>query len=71
MTMITVILLGLGMVLIASSLDNTPLVTTFQKIMSGQPINWNGGNSDGVTSKSPEDTPQDVTPPPNNPNGVA
>lgn len=42
MTIVAVILLGIGIIFIASSLDNTPIVQTFQKIISGQKINWSG-----------------------------
>jgi hypothetical protein len=40
--MIIVILLSIGTILIASSLDNTPIIETFKKIISGQKINWSG-----------------------------
>lgn len=43
MTMIEVVLIGAAALLIASSLDNTPIVQTFQKIMQGQSIDWSGG----------------------------
>lgn len=42
MTLIDVVLLGASVLLIASALDNTPIPQTFQKIVSGQPINWAG-----------------------------
>lgn len=42
MTIVPVILIGAGILFIASALDNTPLVGTFQKIISQQPINWAG-----------------------------
>lgn len=42
MTIVVVALLGAGILLIASALDNTPIVSTFQKIMRGEKINWSG-----------------------------
>lgn len=42
MTIVAVILIGTGVLFIASSLDNTPIVQTFQKIISGQFIDWSG-----------------------------
>lgn len=44
MTFIMVILLGAGSLFVSSSLDCTPLVSTFQKIVSGQQIDWTGNN---------------------------
>lgn len=40
--MLVVAMLGIGVLLIASALDNTPIVATFQKIISGQTVNWSG-----------------------------
>ena len=48
MTIIEVVLIGAAVLLIASALDNTPIVSTFQKIISNQPIDWSG-NAGGVT----------------------
>lgn len=45
MTIVMVLVLGLGLVFIASSLDDTPILQTFQKIMSGQKINWSGSSN--------------------------
>lgn len=45
MSMIIVLLIGAGTLFISSSLDNTPIATTFQKIISGQTINWSGSSS--------------------------
>lgn len=42
MTIVIVVLLGAGLLLIASALDNTPILATFQKIVSGQRVNWSG-----------------------------
>lgn len=55
MTMAAVILIGAGILFISSALDNTPLVQTFQKIVSGQAINWAGntpGSTTGATTTS-------------------
>lgn len=43
MTFIITVLIGAGVLFIASSLDNSALVDTFQKIISGSTINWSGG----------------------------
>lgn len=58
MTLITTVLLGAGVLFIASALDNTPLVQTFQKILNGTPIDWGAtGNdllkSDGTKTGAP------------------
>lgn len=42
MTIVVVILIGAGTLLIASALDCTPIVSTFQKIVSGQAVDWTG-----------------------------
>lgn len=42
MTVVMVLILGLGLVFIASSLDDSPIVETFKKIVSGQQIDWSG-----------------------------
>lgn len=42
MTAVVVLLLGTGVLFIASSLDGSSLVDTFQKIMKGEQINWKG-----------------------------
>lgn len=46
MTILVAILLGTGLLLIVSAMDNTPIVSTFQKIVSGDPINWGGSTGD-------------------------
>lgn len=66
MTLITTVLLGAGVLFIASALDNTPLVQTFQKILSNSPINWSGSGEvaspagtkvgGATTGSSPVDT---------------
>ena len=53
MTFITTTLLGAAILFIASSLDNTPITVTFQKIISGQKIDWTGNNP--VTPSQPPD----------------
>src|SRR5215469_59307 len=42
MTTIIVVLIGIGVVFIASSLDCTPIKDTFTKIVSNQAIDWTG-----------------------------
>lgn len=42
MTIVTVLLIGAGTLLISSALDCTPIVATFQKIISGQSIDYSG-----------------------------
>lgn len=57
MTLLVVIILGTGVIFIASALDDTPIVLTFQKIIGGQAIDWTGaqgaliatGGSGGTT----------------------
>lgn len=44
MTFIMVLLLGAGTLFISSSLDCTPIASTFQKIASGQQVDWSGNN---------------------------
>lgn len=51
MTIVVVILLGAGVLFVASALDNSDLVTTFQKIISGQSINWAGTSSTGQSTQ--------------------
>ena len=45
MTILVTVLLGAGVLFVASALDNTPIISTFQKIISGKPIDWTGGGS--------------------------
>ena len=45
MTILVTVLLGAGVLFVASALDNTPIISTFQKIISGKPIDWTGGSS--------------------------
>lgn len=76
MTTVAVILIGAGVILIASSLDNSSIVETFQKIINGDTINWTGtpaaqtakqqGTSSGNTH-----TPQIQQTPYTNRNGIA
>jgi hypothetical protein len=42
MTLIEVVLIGAAILLIASALDCSSLVDTFNKIRSGQKIDWSG-----------------------------
>ena len=53
MTFVAVLLLGGGVLLIISSLDNTPIITTAQKIAQGKSINYSG-----TTPTSPTPAPQ-------------
>jgi hypothetical protein len=70
MTAVSIILLGVGIVLIASAMDNTPIIQTLQKIMSGQTIDWTGtqvaqATAGGVTPPvAPTPTPLAGTPTP-------
>ena len=54
MTIIEVVLIGTAVLLIASALDNTPIVSTFQKIITNQPIDWSG-NAGGTKVASTGD----------------
>lgn len=42
MTAITVILIGAGILFIASAIDCSPIGKTFMKIIGNQPIDWSG-----------------------------
>ena len=44
MTTIIVVLIGIGVVFIASSLDCTPIKDTFTKIVTNQSVDWSGKN---------------------------
>lgn len=52
MTLVVVILIGAGVILIGSALDNTPILQTVQKIMSNQPVNWTGQSGSKASSGS-------------------
>jgi hypothetical protein len=58
MTMVPVVLIGVGVIFIASALDGTPIIQTIQKILTGQAINWAG------TNPSTSSTTSKTTPPP-------
>jgi hypothetical protein len=51
MTVVVVILIGAGTIFVASALDNSSIVDTFQKIISGQPIDWSGTSGPITTQK--------------------
>lgn len=55
MTTIVVVLIGIGVVFIASSLDCTPIRETFNTIVTNQSIDWTGTkNCQGlVTNQAP------------------
>lgn len=42
MTTIIVVVVGIGVVFIASSLDCTPIRDTFTAIVTNQPVDWSG-----------------------------
>lgn len=48
MTLVVVLMIGAGVILIASALDNTPIVATFQAIASGQAVDWTGSKATGT-----------------------
>jgi hypothetical protein len=51
MTIVVVVLMGAGILLVVSAIECQPIVSTFQSIISGKPIDWNGGNcNQGWTS---------------------
>jgi hypothetical protein len=53
MTIVVVALLGLGILLIASALDDCAIIPTFQKVVSGNSVNWKGNKTNcGTTSPS-------------------
>jgi len=45
MTIAVVILIGMGGLLISSAIDCTPLLQTFQKIISSQAVDWSGAKN--------------------------
>lgn len=54
MTVVVTILIGIGAVFVTSSIDCTPLLSTFQKIISNQPIDWSGTqNCQPITNQAP------------------
>ena len=68
MTLVVTILIGTGAVLIGSAMDNTPIIATFRKILSGQTVNWTGASA--VSTSTNPLTPTPTTPPlPNLPRG--
>lgn len=54
MTLLVLALIGMGVIFIASALDDTPIVQTFQKILGGQAIDWTG--SQGAVTLNPNGT---------------
>lgn len=61
MTIVMLLMLGTGAIMIASALDNTPIVTTFQKIITAQPININGSTTASTTSSQTTGTTPSTT----------
>lgn len=57
MTFVATVLIGAGMIFIGSSLDNTPLVDTFKKIINGKSINWTGQTVTPTTTTSATKNP--------------
>jgi hypothetical protein len=56
MTMIVVMLIGLGTVFIASALDCSDIKTTFENIVSGKTVDWTGQNCAGGLTPGPGGT---------------
>ena len=56
MTFIDVLIIGLGGLLVASALDNTPIVQTFQKIIKGQAINIKQDTAPSPTNSTTSQT---------------
>jgi hypothetical protein len=65
MTFVATVLIGAGLLLIASALDDTSIVSTFQKIVSGQTIDWSGKGTTSTTN-----TTSATTQPPSTGTGV-
>jgi hypothetical protein len=57
MTLITTVLLGAGAVLIASALDDSSIVETFQKIMRGETLSISAPGTTAATTSSTSTTP--------------
>lgn len=72
MTTIITILIGAGVLFIASGLECQPLVSTFQKIISNQAIDWSGSAacSTATSASTTGTTPNPVSTPKTAPNAV-
>lgn len=51
MTFVALAIFGVGLILIGSALDNTPIGDTFAKVLLGQELNWSGTAS-GASGQS-------------------
>jgi hypothetical protein len=56
MTIVMLLLLGTGVIMVASALDDTPIIATFQKIVSGQAINIGAANTTAAQTSNPPTT---------------
>jgi hypothetical protein len=56
MTIVMLLMLGTGVIMVASALDNTPIVETFQKIVSGKAINIGAANTTAAQTSNPTTT---------------
>ncbi len=66
MTMVVVIMIGAGVLFVASALENQSLFNTFNKIVANQPINWSGATPSSSTTTQ---TSASTTPPSTNSSG--
>ena len=62
MTIVMLLMLGTGVIMVASSLDNTPIIQTFQKVVSGKAIDISGANTTAAQTSNPT-TPTTSNPP--------
>jgi len=61
MTFVVLVTFGMGIILVSSALDGTPVLTTFQKILTGGALDLSGtsngtsnGAAGGATSSLPK-----------------
>lgn len=52
MTFVAVVLLGVGIVLLGSALDDTSVQATLTKIINNQPVDWSGTGQTSSVAKS-------------------
>jgi hypothetical protein len=53
MTIVMLLMLGTGVIMVASALDNTPITDTFKKIVSGKAIDITGNSTTAQQTSNP------------------
>lgn len=64
MTIVMLLMLGTGVIMVASALDNTPITQTFKKIVSGQALNLTGNTSSTTAQQTSNPTQNTSNNPP-------